>query len=192
MCNGANLPAGSSCWESATSNGTCADGTLCKTDQNAQTGTCTTWSSNPTCVDTGVYPYNICWYSETQTAVKNRQCCPDFNTGLTSYCLAPSDNPNGDMYCMPYGLDAGAKCGMDAASGYAGVCASPNGCVNGVCGTTTSTTSTTTSTSTSTTSTRTTTTTTTNACITTGNQCWDASNGPVGSAFCCGGATCPV
>merc|ERR1712117_536597 len=123
----------------------------------------------------------ICFYNETQTAVKNSNCCPDFNTGLTSYCLAPSDNPTGDKYCMPYGLDAGASCGMDAASGYAGICASPNGCVNGVCGTTTSTTSTSTSTST-----------TTNACIASSQPCWDATNGPVGSAFCCGGATCPV
>merc|ERR1740129_1227845 len=178
MCNGANLAAGATCWESDSSNGTCASGTLCKTAQLATTGTCTTWSQSSTCVDTGVYPYNICYYSETQTAVKNRQCCPDFNTGLTSYCLAPSDNPTGDMFCMPYGLDAGAKCGMDAASGYAGVCASPNGCVNGVCGTTTSTT-------------------TTQACIASGSPCWDAANGPVGSAFCCprsdGTAqTCPV
>ena len=46
-------------------------------------------------MDTGVFPYNICEY-EGGIAVKNRVCCPDFNTGLTAYCLAPSDNPNGD------------------------------------------------------------------------------------------------
>merc|ERR1712184_38786 len=108
----------------------------------------------------GVFPYNICEY-EGGIPVKNRVCCPDFNTGLTAYCLAPSDNPNGDKYCMAYGLASGAKCGMDAASEYAGICASPNGCVNGVCGTTTTSTSTTTST----TSTVTTSTTTTLACI---------------------------
>ena len=47
-------------------------------------------------MDTGVYPYNICFYNETQTQVKNSNCCPDFNTGLTAYCIAPSDNPTGD------------------------------------------------------------------------------------------------
>merc|ERR1712179_27688 len=97
----------------------------------------------------------------------------------------------GDKYCMAYGLGLGAKCGMDAANEYAGICASPNGCVNGVCGTTTTSTSSSTTTSSTTTSTVTTSTTTTLACIASAQPCWDATTGPVGSAFCCTG-DCPV
>merc|ERR1711936_118029 len=157
MCNGVNLPEGSSCWESSASNGTCGSGLKCRSNYNegATTGTCATFTASSTCVDTGVSPFNLCWYSETQTYVKGGSCCDDFNTGLRSFCIAQEDNPTGDKYCMPYGLSSGSVCGMTAASNFAGICDASLGCVNGTCGTTTTTTTTTSTTTTSTTTTST-------------------------------------
>merc|ERR1719339_810859 len=80
MCQGTDLPAGSTCWTDSVSSGACASGTICtKTNPSDATGTCQV-SNLPACSGptTGVSGQNICYNGEA--GVSYGTCCPDPNT----------------------------------------------------------------------------------------------------------------
>jgi len=164
MCQGSDLPAGSTCWSNSASSGSCVSGTLC-TD-----GICTV-STLPTCTGptTGVAGSNIC----ASSGVSYGSCCPNPTTGLTTnFCSQPTDSS--DSFCMAYNIPEGSSCGTTSAETYAGFCIAGLNCINGVC------------------SSATTTAAPTTACAASGATCWDGTNvqPPTDFAGCCNNAPC--
>merc|ERR1711909_222675 len=142
--------------------GLCASGLSCCNGRCAS-GTCQTPTPNPSCVDTGLPGFNLCYNGNTSTDL-GQQCCPDFYTGSAQvYCLPTEDTPaNTDRYCMRYNITLGETCGRSAETNYAGVCQSDLVCNNetNICE---------------------------NVCSPDGIKCWDsASLSPVEGVTCCG------
>lgn len=98
--------------------GLCASGLSC-CNGRCTSGTCQPPIPNPSCVDTGLVGFNLC-YNGTNLG----ECCPDYISGSTQvYCLPTEDIPaTQDRYCMRHNIESGEACGRTAASNYAGVC----------------------------------------------------------------------
>jgi len=99
--------------------GLCASGLTCCNGRCAS-GTCQTPTPDPSCVDTGLPGFNLCYNGTTDLGL----CCPDYYTGSTQvYCLPTEDIPaTQDRYCMRHNIASGDPCGRTAATNYAGVC----------------------------------------------------------------------
>merc|ERR1719239_260354 len=109
MCQGSDLPVGSTCWTDSVSSGTCASGSICtKTNPTDATGTCqVSTCSGPT---TGVSGQNICFNGEA--GVSYGTCCPDPNTGNTNVnCFPDISGASTDSFCMAFNIPEGTPCG---------------------------------------------------------------------------------
>jgi len=141
VCQGSDLPAGSSCWSDTTSSATCASGTTCQRLSGSTTGICTASAAASSCSgpQTGVPGQNICYNGELGHSYG--ACCPDANTGSTSVQCLPDLSLSGgsidrqDRFCMQYNIPEGGSCGTTAAQNYAGLCATGLNCDRGVCST---------------------------------------------------------
>merc|ERR1711934_108858 len=143
--------------------GLCASGLTCCFGR-CSSGSCQPPTPNPSCVDTGLAGFNLCYNGTTSTSLG--QCCPDYYSCSTQvYCLPTEDIPaTPDRYCMRHNISLSEPCGRTAATNYAGVCQKGLNCNNG-----------------------------TNVCETTvlpcrgaGVQCWSGSLlGPVEGVQCC-------
>lgn len=177
MCQGTDLPEGSTCWSNSASSGTCVSGTICqKASSTDATGTCTVSTlaacSGPT---VGVSGGNICRNAALPTA-NYGSCCPNPDTGITTImCLAATDGgSNPDSFCMAYNIPSGGSCGTTSADNYNGYCASGLNCINGIC------------------SSATTTAAPVTTCGYSGETCWDGSkvSPPDNFSGCCNNAVC--
>jgi len=177
MCQGTDLPEGSTCWSNSASSGTCVSGTICKKASTTDaTGTCTVSTlaacSGPT---VGVSGGNICRNAALPT-VNYGDCCPNPNTGIdTVMCLLATDGgTNPDGFCMAYNIPDGGSCGTTSAENYNGYCASGLNCNNGVCSSATTTAAPATN------------------CAYSGQTCWDgaAVQPATGISGCCNNALC--
>jgi len=101
--------------------GLCASGLSCCLGR-CTSGSCQPPTPNPSCVDTGLVGFNLCYNGTTNENLG--QCCPDYYSGSTQvYCLPTEDTPaTQDRYCMRHNISTGEPCGQTAASNYAGVC----------------------------------------------------------------------
>jgi len=168
MCNGVNLPKGSTCWSNEQSNGTCDSSTKCKTPGSAK-GTCEVFRTSSNCVATGVMGYNLCYYSELGISLGS--CCNDFNTGSSDVnCLPDISGSTKDRFCMQTKIPLGNPCGWTAAENYAGFCDANLKCVNGVCVNTDA-----------------------RICSGLGAKCWDGANTQyMAGVTCCNQALCDI
>jgi len=177
MCQGTDLPEGSTCWSNSASSGTCVSGTICqKASSTDATGTCTVSTlaacSGPT---VGVSGGNICRNAALPDA-NYGSCCPNPDTGIeTIMCFPATDGgSNPDSFCMAYNIPAGGSCGTTSADNYNGYCASGLNCINGIC------------------SSATTTAAPATTCGYSGEKCWDSASvqPPTGFSGCCNNAPC--
>jgi len=173
VCQGSDLPSGSTCWTDSVSSGSCASGTICtKANAADATGTCqASTCSGPT---TGVSGQNICYNGEA--GVSTGTCCPNPSTGSTSVgCYPDISGGSRDSFCMAYNIPEGSPCGTTAAENYAGICGTGLTCASGVCSSTATTAAPAT-------------------CGYSGQKCWDgATMAPPSTApTCCNGAPCAI
>jgi len=168
ICVGTNIAENGTCWKDYLgTTAACESGLLCLNEK------CTNFTENPSCVDTGVEGYNVCYNSDINMALGS--CCPDLDGATTVYCLPSQDTSIKDRFCMNYAIASGKPCGADSTTGHIGYCATGLACLNGVCATAPPTTTPGP-------------TTTTPACIAAGSPCWTG-GAPAGD--CCSGV-CPV
>jgi len=101
--------------------GPCGSGLTCCFGR-CTSGSCQPPTPNPSCVDTGLLGFNLCYNGTTNVFLGG--CCQDYYSGSTQvYCLPTEDTPaTQDRYCMRHDIPSGEPCGRTAASNYAGVC----------------------------------------------------------------------